>query len=94
MKIFPIVLVMLCASAQAADPCPPHDWCGFQEQSDYARLQQQINAIRSEAEMKRSLDRIRQEESRWERVQRDMDLRWEQEKYQDDMRTFPGMPPR
>ena len=67
--------LLLCAQAYAADPCPPLEWCSApQQQPDVARLQQQIDQMRSEAEMERSLDNIRREEARWERVQRDMDL--------------------
>lgn len=95
MKLLPIVFLMLCTSAQAADPCPPRDWCGFQQQSDYALLQQQINAMRSEAELERSLDSIRREDARWERVQHDIDVQEQLDRQRTGpLFNLPGMPAR
>jgi len=87
--------LLLCAQAYAADPCPPLEWCGSQQQPDTARLQQQIDKLRSDAELERSLDNIRREEARWERVQRDMDLQEQIDRQQTGpLFNLPGMPAR
>lgn len=90
-----VVLILLCTQAQAIDPCPPLEWCGSQQQPDAARLQQQLDQMRSEAEYRRQLDRIRHEEERWERVQRDMDLQEQLDRQRTGpLFNLPGMPAR
>ena len=91
-----VALTLLCAQAYAADPCPPLEWCGFpQQQPDTARLQQQIDRLRSDAEMERSLDNIRREEARWEQVQHDMDVQEQLDRQRTGpLFNLPGMPAR